>query len=100
MTEAWQARSEALLGRHPRLLATAVHNKLRTPKGSVAPIRRQWGLCARSAGPGSGNAAAAVPIHTGPREETQFDFCNFDADGDRQRPAEWWGFEVGVVVHL
>ena len=29
MTAQWRARIEALLGKHPRLLATSVHNKLR-----------------------------------------------------------------------
>ena len=53
MTSVWRARIEVLLGTHPRLLATSVHNKLRA-EGSVAPIRRWCGQCARSAGLGSG----------------------------------------------
>ena len=79
MTAAWRARIEALLGKHPRLLATSVHNKLRAEgfDGSyptvVRAVREVRGPRFRAA------AAASVPIFTSPGEEAQFDFCNLDS---------------------
>ena len=79
MTAVWRARIEALLGSHPRLLATSVHNKLLAEGfgGSyptvVRAVRQIRGPRFRAA------AAASVPISTGPGEEAQFDFCNLDA---------------------
>ena len=79
MTLRWRGRIEALLSRHPRLLATSVHNKLRAEGfgGSyptvVRAVRDVRGPRFRAA------AAASVPIRTGPGEEAQFDFCNLDA---------------------
>jgi len=74
MTAVWRERIEALLGRHPRLLATSVHNKLLAEGfgGScptvVRAVREIRGPRFRAA------AAASVPIRTGPGEEAQFDF--------------------------
>lgn len=87
MTVVWRERIEALLGRHPRLLATSVHNKLRAEGfgGSyptvVRAVREIRGPRFRAA------AAASVPIHTGPGEEAQFDFCDLDA------VAAAWGWD-------
>lgn len=87
MTVVWRERIEALLGRHPRLLATSVHNKLRAEGfgGSyptvVRAVREIRGPRFRAA------AAASVPIHTGPGEEAQFDFCDLDA------VAAGWGWD-------
>ena len=87
MTAVWRARVEALLGRHPRLLATSVHNKLRAEGfgGSyptvVRAVRAVRGPRFRAA------AAVSVPIHTGPGEEAQFDFCNLDS------VAAAWGWD-------
>ena len=87
MTALWRARVEALLGRHPRLLATSVHNKLRAEGfgGSyptvVRAVREIRGPRFRAA------AAASVPIVTGPGEEAQFDFCDLDA------VAAGWGWD-------
>ena len=79
MTAGWRSRIEVLLGAHPRLLATSVHNRLRAEGfcGSyptvVRAVRDIRGPRFRPA------AAASVPIFTGPGEELQFDFCNLDA---------------------
>ena len=87
MTSVWRARVEALLGRHPRLLATSVHNKLRAEGfgGSyptvVRAVREIRGPRFRAA------AAVSVPIVTGPGEEAQFDFCNLDS------VAAAWGWD-------
>ena len=87
MTSVWRARIEVLLGTHPRLLATSVHNKLRAEGfgGSyptvVRAVREIRGPRFRAA------AAASVPIFTGPGEEVQFDFCNLDA------VAAGWGWD-------
>ena len=87
MTSVWRARIEALLGRHPRLLATSVHNKLRAEGfgGSyptvVRAVREIRGPRFRAA------AAASVPIFTGPGEEAQFDFCDLDS------VAAGWGWD-------
>ena len=78
MTAGWRSRIEVLLGNHPRLLATSVHNRLRAEGfcGSyptvVRAVRDIRGPRFRAA------AAASVPICTGPGEELQFDFCNLD----------------------
>lgn len=94
MTGVWRARVEALLGRHPRLLATSVHNKLRAEGfgGSyptvVRAVREIRGPRFRAA------AAVSVPIITGPGEEAQFDFCNLDAvaaDWGWDRPLRCFG---------
>lgn len=88
MTGVWRARVEALLGRHPRLLATSVHNKLRAEGfgGSyptvVRAVREIRGPRFRAA------AAVSVPISTGPGEEAQFDFCNLDSI------AAAWGWDL------
>ncbi len=87
MTAVWRARIEALLSKHPRLLATSVHNKLRAEGfgGSyptvVRAVREIRGPRFRAA------AAASVPIHTGPGEEAQFDFCDLDG------VASAWGWD-------
>ena len=87
MTGVWRARIESLLGRHPRLLATSVHNKLRAEGfgGSyptvVRAVRAVRGPRFRAA------AAVSVPIITGPGEEVQFDFCNLDS------VAAGWGWD-------
>ena len=87
MTAAWRSRIEVLLGSHPRLLATSVHNRLRAEGfcGSyptvVRAVRDIRGPRFRAA------AAASVPIFTGPGEELQFDFCNLDA------VASAWGWD-------
>ena len=87
MTAVWRARIEALVGRHPRLLATSVHNKLRAEGfgGSyptvVRAVREIRGPSFRAA------AAASVPIVTGPGEEAQFDFCDLDSI------AAGWGWD-------
>lgn len=87
MTVLWRERIEALLSRHPRLLAASVHNKLRAEGfgGSyptvVRAVREIRGPRFRAA------AAASVPIVTGPGEEAQFDFCNLDA------VAASWGWD-------
>ena len=87
MTSVWQARIEALLGAHPRLLAASVHNRLRaegfcgsypTVVRAVRDIRGPRFVAA---------AAASVPICTGPGEELQFDFCNLDG------VASAWGWD-------
>ena len=94
MTSVWRARIEVLLGAHPRLLATSVHNKLRAEGfgGSyptvVRAVRDIRGPRFRAA------AAASVPTFTGPGEEVQFDFCNLDAvaaDWGWDRPLRCFG---------
>ena len=87
MTAVWRERIEALLGRHPRLLATSVHNKLRAEGfgGSYPTVVR---AVREVRGPRFGAAAAvSVPIFTGPGEEAQFDFCNLDS------VASGWGWD-------
>ena len=87
MTAVWRARIGVLLGRHPRLLATSVHNKLRAEGfgGSYPTVVR---AVREIRGPRFGAAAAAsVPIFTGPGEEAQFDFCNLDSI------AAGWGWD-------
>ncbi len=97
MTSVWRARIESLLSKHPRLLATSVHNKLRAEGfgGSyptvVRAVREIRGPRFRAA------AAVSVPIVTGPGEEAQFDFCNLDS------VAAGWGWDrplrcFGVIL--
>lgn len=94
MTVVWRERIEVLLSRHPRLLATSVHNRLRAEGfgGScptvVRTVRGIRGPRFRAA------SAASVPIVTSPGEEAQFDFCNLDAVAEgwgRDRPLRCFG---------
>ena len=76
MTDQWRSRIATMLETHPRLLAVSVHNKLRADgfDGSyptvVRAVRDVRGPRFRAAN------AVSVPIHTGPGEEAQFDFCD------------------------
>ena len=76
MTGEWRLRIVTMLEMHPRLLAVSVYNKLRADgfDGSyptvVRAVRDIRGPRFRAAN------AVSVPIHTGPGEEAQFDFCD------------------------
>jgi transposase len=78
MNAKWRERIGALLDAHPRLLSISIHNKLASEgfDGSyptvVRAVRDRRGPRFRT------SAAASVPIHTEPGEESQFDFCNLD----------------------
>lgn len=92
MTEAWRNRIEVLLGKHERLLAISIHNKLRAEgfTGSYPTVARAVrdvrGPRFRAA------AVASVPVHTDPGEEDQFDFCNLDDVAAR------WGWDHPLRV--
>lgn len=92
MTARWRERVETLLGKHERLLAVSVFNKLRAEgyTGSyptvVRAVRDVRGPRFRAA------AVVSVPIHTDPGEEIQFDFCDLDS------VAAAWGWDTPLRV--
>jgi transposase len=79
MTDYWRQRIETMLEKWPKLQSVSVHHKLEAAgfEGSyptvVRAVREIRGPRFRTAD------AVSVPIHTDPREEAQFDFCDLSS---------------------